>query len=254
MSVAVEWDACSYDRVAAPQQDWGRAVLERLHLRGDETVLDAGCGTGALTALLLERLPHGRVIGVDGSASMIERAHETLGADSRVELRVGDLLDLELESAVDAVFSNATFHWILEHERLFARLHAALRPGGHLEAQCGGAGNIAEVERVLEALGGDERFAAYLRGEVRPWNFAGVANTRSGLRGAGFDVESVWLQDRPVTPPDPRAYLRTVILPWHLERLPRELHEPFVEAVIGTVPRPLTFHYVRLNISARRPD
>jgi len=254
VSGTVDWDATTYDQVAAPQEQWGRAVLERLDLRGDETVLDAGCGTGKLTAVLLERLPRGRVIGVDGSASMIQRARETLGADPRVDLRVADLLDVELEGVVDAVFSSATFHWILEHERLFDRLHAALRPGGALETQCGGEGNIAEVQRVLEALGGDERFAPYLRGEARPWNYASVANTQSRLRRAGFEVERVWLQSWPVTPADPRAFLRAVILPWHLERLPRELHDQFVDAVIGTVPRPLTLNYVRLNVSARRPE
>jgi trans-aconitate 2-methyltransferase len=252
VSAMVDWDAGAYDQVATPQTEWGRAVMERLELRGDETVLDAGCGTGTLTALLLERLPRGRVIGVDKSPSMVERARETLGADPRVELELRDLLDLELEGMVDAVFSSATFHWILDHERLFDRLHASLRPGGVLETQCGGEGNIAEVQHVLEALGGDERFAQYLRGEARPWNFAGVPDTKSRLRQAGFEVESVSLQSRPVTPSDPRAFLATVILPWHLERLPRELHEQFLDAVLGTVPRPLTLNYVRLNISARR--
>src|SRR5207247_1789075 len=115
---------------------WGRAVLERLDLSGGEGVLDAGCGTGALTALILERLPNGRVVGVDASSAMIEKATEAIGSDPRVELEVQDLLDLELDDPVDAVFSTATFHWILEHERLFARLFAAMKPGGQLEAQC----------------------------------------------------------------------------------------------------------------------
>jgi trans-aconitate 2-methyltransferase len=253
MSASVDWDASTYDRVAAPQEEWGRAVLERLELRGDETVLDAGCGTGTQTALLLERLPRGRVIGIDASASMIERAREAVGADPRVELSVGDLLDLELDGAVDAVFSNATFHWILDHDRLFERLHAALRPGGVLETQCGGEGNVAEVQRAIEALGGDQRFSSYLRGEAPPWNFAGVGETRSRLRRAGFEVGQVWLQDWSVTPADPRAFVETVVLPWHLDRLPQDLHDPFIDALLGTVPRPMTFNYVRLNISARRP-
>jgi trans-aconitate 2-methyltransferase len=248
-----EWDADSYHRLADPQEQWGREALSRLELRGDETVLDAGCGSGRVTALLLARLPRGRVIGVDGSAAMIARARELLGEDPRVRLEVGDLLELELDEEVDAVFSNATFHWILDHERLFARLAAALRPGGSLEAQCGGAGNVAELERAIEAAAGDERFAPYLRGMKPAWNFASVGDTELRLRRVGLEVDRVWLEPRDVTPAEPAAYLRVTGLARHLDRLPADLHDEFIEAVIGSMPRPLRLRYVRLNISARRP-
>src|SRR2546430_14591118 len=136
-----DWTAASYARTAAPVEAFGQRLRGRLELRGNETVLDAGCGTGGVTEQLLARVPNGRVIGVDGSRSMIDRARERLG--TRAELRVGDLLELELEAPVDVVFSSATFHWIADHDRLFGRLFAALKPGGRLLAQCGGAGNIA---------------------------------------------------------------------------------------------------------------
>ena len=103
-------------------------VLDRLELSGDETAIDAGCGSGRVTAELLERLPEGRVIAVDGSAAMVAKAKERLG--DRAAYLVADLAELELEEPVDLIFSTATFHWITDHERLFARLHAALRPGG----------------------------------------------------------------------------------------------------------------------------
>src|SRR5262245_6136403 len=250
---AVEWDAHAYDQLEKPQEEWGRAVLDRLELAGNETVLDAGCGTGAITALILDRLPEGRVIGVDASESMIEKATEAIGSDPRVELAVGDLTGLDLEEAVDAVFSNATFHWILHHDVLFERLLAALRFGGQLEAQCGAQGNAAEIQRVVESLAGDERFSPYLRPEQQPWNFASVGDTELRLQRAGFDDVRVWLQNWPVTPRDPRAFLATVVLPWHFKRLPEDLHGPFLDAILGTVPRPLTVEYVRLNMSARRP-
>jgi trans-aconitate 2-methyltransferase len=249
----VEWDAASYDAHALPQQEWGQVVLERLRLSGDETVLDAGCGTGKTTRTILERIPRGRLIGVDASAAMIDEARATLGDDPRVELRVADLTELDIEDEVDVVFSSATFHWILEHELLFERLFAALRPGGRMETQCGGDGNIAEIHRALDALSGDERFAPYLRSEQRTWNFAGVGNTETRLQRAGFEVENVWLEPWPITPRDPGGFLRTVILPWHFERLPEGLHEEFVEAVLESQPRPLSVSYVRLNISARKP-
>jgi trans-aconitate 2-methyltransferase len=250
---AVDWDAATYHRVAANQEEWGLEVLGRLELEGPETVLDAGCGSGRVTRLLLERLPEGRVIGVDASPSMIEEAKANLAEfGDRVALQVGDLVELELGEEVDAVFSNATFHWIREHDLLFRRLHAALRPGGRLEAQCGGEGNVAEFERAVEAVAGDGRFAAYFRDMGRPWNFASVGDTETRLVRAGFDVERVWLEKRTVDPPDPQAYVRAACVAPHLEHLPDELHEEFIDAVLGSMLRPLRLEYVRLNISARK--
>jgi trans-aconitate 2-methyltransferase len=249
----VDWDAATYDRLADPQEEWGRAVLSRLELGGDETVLDAGCGSGRVTRLLLERLPEGRVIGVDAAPSMIERARETFQGDDRVELMVSDLAELTLPEPVDAVFSNATFHWILDHNRLFGRLFAALRPGGAMEAQCGGEGNVAEWTRAIEAAEGDERFSAYVRGMPSAYNFASVGDTESRLERAGFDVGRVWLEEKVVQPREPREFVRSVGLAKHLDRLPPELHEEYVDAILGSMPRPLELRYVRLNISARRP-
>jgi trans-aconitate 2-methyltransferase len=249
-----DWDAATYDRVADPQEAWGREVLARLELRGDEAVLDAGCGSGRVTALLLERLPRGRVVGVDASPAMIEVARERFAGDDRVELHVGDLAELDLTSPVDHVFSNATFHWIADHRRLFERLFAALRPGGSLEAQCGGEGNVAEWIRALQAAEGDERFAPYLRGMAPAHHFASVGDTEARLRGAGFEVDRVWVENKTATPAEPREFVRSVGSAKHLARLPEDLHEAFIDATVGAMPRPLTLHYVRLNISARRPE
>lgn len=247
-----DWDAATYDEVAEPQEEWGVEVLARLELSGDQTVLDAGCGSGRLTRHLVGALPRGRVIGVDASPSMIELARVKLGDGA--ELRVGDLLDLDLREEVDAVFSNAAFHWVLEHDRLFGRLHAALRPDGALEAQCGGQGNVAEVENALLALQGDERFAPYLRTMTSPWYFASVGDTESRLERAGFESVRCWIETRDVRPAEPRrwSFLTSCVVNEHLERLPAELHDPFVAALLESMPSPLTLRYVRLNISARK--
>jgi trans-aconitate 2-methyltransferase len=252
----VDWDAATYDRVADPQEEWGREVLSRFSLKGDETVLDAGCGTGRVTKLIFDLIPEGRVIGVDAAPSMIDVAREQLEPfGDRVELFVSDLLDLDLNEAADALFSNATFHWILDHDRLYGRLFAALKPGGQFEAQCGGEGNIAEWKRAIEAAEGDERFSAYLRGMPDIHNFASVGDTIARLRRAGFEVadNGVWLERKTVQPRDPEAFGRTVGLSKHMAHLPDEVKDEFAEAVLGSMPRPLTLEYVRLNISARKP-
>jgi trans-aconitate 2-methyltransferase len=245
------WDAASYDRVSNVQVEWGRRVLDRLPLEGGETVLDAGCGSGRVTAMLLERLPRGHVIGVDSSEDMAEHARDALG--DRATILTADLTELELDTQVDAVFSNAVFHWIPDHDRLFERLFAALKPGGRLVAQCGGQGNLRALLSLVDGVSAAEPFAAYLQGFTRTWDFPGAEETAERLRAAGFEAVETSLEPSRLTPDDPQAYSRTVVLGVHLERLPEELHDAFVSEVLERAGTPVEFDYVRLNMEARRP-
>ena len=249
MSEARSWSGADYDRLSTPMEAMGRQVLERLPLTADETVIDAGCGSGRVTEALLARLLGGRVIGVDQSASMIDAARERLG--DRAELHVADLATFDLGLQADAILSTATFHWIADHDALFARLRAHLRPGGLLVAQCGGQGNIASVHAAAREVMATERFAPSFEGWQGPWNFASPAETEERLRGAGFGQARAWLQERPVTPDDPHAYLTEINLGAHLERLPEPLRPLFVDEVIDRLGgAPVTIDYVRLNIDA----
>jgi len=241
-----EWDATTYQAVATPHQGWGAQVLDAVALRGDETVLDLGIGTGNVTAQLLERLPGGRVIGVDGSAAMVEAARARLPAD-RVRVVQSDLLELDLGLVADAAVSSATFHWILDHDRLFARVRAHLHPGAPFVAQCGGAGNLAGLLAVVEEVCTREPFAASLGDLPRPWNFATPQETTPRLERAGFAVERCWLQDSPQYPDNTRDFLQTITLGAHLERLAPEQREPFLDAVIEALGPHPCHDYVRLN-------
>lgn len=243
-----EWDAETYDEVSDPQFEWGMEVLERLELDGEETVLDAGCGSGRVSAELLNRLPEGRLIAVDGSEAMIAKARERLGED--VTYIVADLAELEIEQPVDLIFSTATFHWVTDHARLFQRLHAALKPEGRLVAQCGGEGNVAEYAKAIAVAAAGPRFAHHFEGMAAMWNFASPGETEEKLRSAGFSAARCWLQPKPVTPVKPLEFISTVTLGPHLAQLPEELQRPFAEAVSTEAGEPLTLDYVRLNIEA----
>jgi trans-aconitate 2-methyltransferase len=258
-----DWDAATYHRVSSPHVEWATVLLDRLHLNGDETVLDAGCGSGRVTLMLLERLPHGHVVAVDQAPSMVEHAREALGdavgappaepaaSARRATVLQAELTELELDEPVDAVFSNAVFHWVADHDRLFARLFAALRPGGRLVAQCGGEGNVERFHQAAREVGARAPYAEYLQGWVGPWNFAGPRETAERLGRAGFEGIETWLEPYPVVPEDPTGYLRTVCLGYHLERLPEELRDGFVEAVRNRSCEELD--YVRLNLIAHSP-
>jgi trans-aconitate 2-methyltransferase len=244
-----DWNAHSYDSISAPQQQWGAAVVARLALRGEETVLDAGAGTGRVTEMVLERLERGHVIAVDGSVSMAERARERLPAD-RVTVICSDLLALELPEPVDAIVSTATFHWILDHDALFARMRRLLRPGGQFVAQCGGEGNIAHVLDIGRALAARPPFAGHLAAMPETWYFPTVAATRERLARAGFEVSSCWLEPAPATPPRPREFLETAIFAPHLELLPAALREDYLDAIVAELGDPMVLDYVRLNWDA----
>jgi trans-aconitate 2-methyltransferase len=245
-----DWNAASYDTVSTPQQTWGAAVLARLDLRGDEQVLDAGCGTGLVTRMLLDRLPRGRVVAVDGSPSMAALARERLDP-TRVEVICGDLLELALEAELDAAISTATFHWIADHDLLFERIRAALRPGGAFVAQCGGRGNIDDVRRLAARITAAPAFAAYFAQWPGPWHYAGAEETRERLERAGFAVGRCWLEPSPVTPPRPREFLETVICAPYLDRLPAQLRDPFLDEMVAGLGAAPVLDYVRLNWDAK---
>jgi trans-aconitate 2-methyltransferase len=247
---ARDWDAATYDRVSDPQLAWAREQLERLDLNGDEVVLDAGCGSGRVTALLAGLVPRGRVYAVDVAPSMVAHAREALG-DRAIVFRQ-DLVELELPERVDAIFSNATFHWIHDHDALFAALHRTLLAGGQLVAQCGGRGNIDAFRTLADAIAGEEPFAPYFADWQRPWNYATDDETAERLRRAGFTEVSCWLEPKSVTPEDPRSFIRTVCLVRHLDPLPVDLRRPFVDRVLERAGEPFVLEYVRLNMTARR--
>jgi trans-aconitate 2-methyltransferase len=249
MNVPRDWDAATYDRVADPMTRWGAAVLDRLPLRGDERVMDAGCGSGRVTELLADRLPRGAVVALDGSPAMIREARARLARfGERIEFLVADLgRPIPLTQPVDAILSTATFHWVPDHDAMFDHLARVLHPAGRLVAQCGGAGNIASVQRILATIGD---------GWLGDVHFETPEATSRRLVAAGFVDVDCWLTEEPTTlePGEPlEAFLRTVVLGSHVQRLPAAERDAFVRAVASRLPD-ATIDYVRLNILARLGD
>jgi len=257
-----EWNAEEYHRVSAPQFKWGQRVLGKLALRGDECVLDAGCGTGKLTRLLIENLPSGRVVGIDLSRNMVRHAQQNLQSDfgDRVRFVAADLVALPFHNSFDGIFSTASFHWVLDHDVLFRSLYEALRPAGWLHAQCGGGPNLACLRQRVRGLSQTAEFSNWLGKFSEPWFFSDVKSAASRLRAAGFENIETDLEQASFAASNGQEfqqYLRTFVLHRHLELLPDDtLRTAFVQkladASAGDDP-PWTLDYWRLNMRASKP-
>jgi trans-aconitate 2-methyltransferase len=257
-----EWDATAYHRLSGPQVSWGKKVLSSLKLRGNELLMDAGCGTGRLTTELLQGLPDGRVVGVDVSQNMLAAARDYLRSQfgNRVHFVVADLQDLPFERAFDGIFSTAAFHWVPDHSRLFGSLFCALRPGGWLRAQCGGGPNLARISQRTETLMAAPKYARFFVNFRYPWVFNDADTAAGLLRQAGFVEVETGLEPALTVLENSEGYsefLRTAILRRHLEEIPDPaLRAEFVAELTRQAALddpPFSLDYWRLNLSGRIP-
>jgi len=258
-----EWNSSVYHRLSGPQVGWGKKVLSRLRLRGDEVVLDAGCGTGRLTAELVEALPRGRVVGIDLSQNMLAGAREHLWSQLIVPvgLVAADLLHLPFERAFDGIVSTAAFHWVLDHHRLFLELRRTLRPGGWLEAQCGGGANVAALRKRALALASTPEFSAFFADFREPWFYADAEGAACTLDRAGFVDVVTSLEPAPTVLNNAQQYsefVSHIILRQHLKRIPDEdLRAQFMTRLTeaaGADDPPFSLDYWRLNLTGRNPS
>jgi trans-aconitate 2-methyltransferase len=255
-----DWDAAKYHRISDPQHAWGRAVAARLMPAQGEWILDVGCGTGRLTEEIAEK-PGLTVVGLDRSAAMVGEAARRRGPTRAGGLATyvrGDGAALPFVAAFDAIFSTAAFHWIPDHDQLFRSLHAVLKPGGRIVAQCGGAGNLVRLYGRAAALMASDDYARYFGGWSNFNHFENVRDTEQRLARAGFEDIQVSLVSAPVTFNGPDSYsefVAAVCLRHHLDRLPSDQRGRFMQRITDQAKEddpPLTLDYWRLNILARK--
>lgn len=270
-----EWDAERYHRVSNPQLEWGRRVLRRLAPQPGERILDIGCGTGRLTAELVAALGQGTVVAVDRSEAMLREA-SAQAMESPGPHRLPDEPDHDRRSvracfvradgaalpfvdAFDAVLSTATFHWILDHNQLFASIYRALAPGGRLVAQCGGGANLGRLLARAGVLAAAPALARHFDGWRGPWEFADVPTTIERLDKAGFTPIDVYLESAPATFDDRasfREFVSCVCLKDHLTRIPEADRASFLDTLADQAEAdspPFTLDYWRLNLAGTKP-
>ena len=234
------WDGVAYDALPLPHEQWGIRTIEALNLQPNETLLDAGCGTGRDAQLALELLPSGSLICVDQSSTMLDQCRSRFGQDSRVRILEGDLdqaLPVEPES-VDAIMSVAALHWLGDHNNVWHHFFSALKPGGRIATDCGGFGNLAKTLDLVPQIDPDIKFP--------DWYYANIDSTKELLTKAGFIDIQVSLRPHPTPLPDKvtlATYLRTLVF--------REWNEDQITKMSDLL-TDNTLDYVRLEVRASK--
>jgi trans-aconitate methyltransferase len=261
---AYRWNSEDYARHSSAQQEWALELLTKLGLQPGEQVLDIGCGDGKVTAAIAARLPGGGALGLDSSPEMVDLARRSYPPNRHPNLRfqLGDALALDFEERFDAVFSNATLHWVRDHLRVLRAVARALKPGGRLLFQMGGRGNGEEVLRKLEELSWEPPWKAWLAGFPCPWSFYGPEEYRGWLRQAGLQARRLELipkQMRQQGAAGLAGWIRTTWLPY-TEAVPPEHREELVARIVDRYLRvhppdadgAVTVEMVRLEVEAVR--
>ncbi|MGZ3630674.1 MAG: class I SAM-dependent methyltransferase [Ktedonobacteraceae bacterium] len=196
------WDTSLYDQKHAFVYEYGKGLIPLLQPQPGELTLDLGCGTGHLTHSIAES--GARVIGIDSSASMIETAQSTY---PQLEFHMADARDFSFASPFDAIFSNATLHWIMEAEQVVCCIAASLKPGGRFVAEFGGRGNVATIRAAVL-----QSFQELMHRDIDfGWYFPSIGEYASLLEKHDLDVRSALLFDRPTPLEDGEMGLRNWI-------------------------------------------
>jgi trans-aconitate 2-methyltransferase len=235
----VSWNAADYAANSSSQQAWARELMTKLQLRGDEHLLDVGCGDGKVTAELARAVPQGAVMGIDASQQMIDFAQKTFPRSQlpNLHFHVMDARKISasaISSAFDVVFSNAALHWVDDHQAFLRGASACLRSGGRLVVSCGGKGNAQDVFIALRGEMRLKRWKEFFRKLERPYFFYSPEDYQKWLPRFGFESRSVRLAEKDMAFENPgkfAGWFRTTWLPY-TQRVPEPLREQFIAAVV----------------------
>jgi len=186
----IHWDSQLYNEQHRFVSDYGADVLQWLAPKSGESILDVGCGTGDLAAKIQEA--GAKVLGVDASADMVELAKKQYPT---IQFEQKDAANLDYNREFDAVFSNATFHWIENQRGLLKGIYKSLVHGGRLVAEFGGKGNIKSIVDAIETAAKQLGFSHRVISNF--WFFPSISHYATLLESTGFETEQMWLFDRP---------------------------------------------------------
>jgi trans-aconitate 2-methyltransferase len=255
------WDAETYDKVSSTVQlEWGRKLLEKRKWIGNEIVMDAGAGSGKLTKILANRLPHGKVYAIDADHNMIQQAKSSLSSYKNVQVIQSSMDKVNLPTKVDVIFSNSALHWILNQETVFSHFWQLLKPnGGELLIECDGYGNLDRISSIVFKIMQSDEFRRYFANWKQSWYFPKPDDTERLLQQIGFRDILVYLSDRTMVYPDLEGFtmfVKSVTLRTFLGYLPNsQKKEQFLNSFLNEFKqsgREWSLDFMRLSVFARK--
>ncbi len=227
-----KWDPASYEKNSSAQQKWAREVLSKISIRGNENVLDIGCGDGKITAEIAPLVPNGSVLGIDNSREMIDFARSKFQGPiyPNLSFSYGDASDLKYSGEFDLVVSFACLHWIKDHMPVLEGIERSLKPGGGVFLQFGGKGNAVGIIEAVEELISCQKWSKYFEEFQFPYNFFGPDEYRGWLEQTGLKAARVELIPKDMVQPGREGLASWVSTTWlpYLERVPDDIRWDFI--------------------------
>jgi trans-aconitate methyltransferase len=231
----VKWNAADYAANSIVQQTWARELIAKLKLRGDEHILDIGCGDGKVTAEIARAVPRGSVTGVDASSQMLKFAKKTFPPPQipNLKFQIMDARKIKSARQFDVLFSNSALHWVDDHEQFLCGAASVLKPGGWLIVSCGGKGNAHDVFLALRPEMRLKRWREFFRKMPMPYFFYAPTDYEKWLPQFGFKKRAVKLAPKDVTYNGAKGFATWLNTTWipYVQRVPEKLRGEFIAAV-----------------------
>ena len=232
-----QWNSEEYKNNSSNQKVWGSELLSKLHLLGNENVLDIGCGDGELTYRIAAKVPHGSVIGIDNSEDMIRLAKQNHDASNfpNLSFAVKDVRELDFNDDFDVVFSNACLHWVIDQKLVLNGIYRCLKRGGRILLQMGGHSNAADFYAAIERVTSRKKWTGFFKGFVFPYGYYTVQEYREFLLAVKLQIKKVEMLPRIMTFEDEEkfaSWIRTTGLPY-IQRLPESSREGFIHEIVS---------------------
>jgi trans-aconitate 2-methyltransferase len=232
-----KWDPKNYEKSSNAQLLWAKELLHKLELKGHESVLDVGSGNGKVTAEISKKLTNGSILGIDSSNDMIDYAKKKYPQDQypNLSFEVINVGDMNFNKEFDVVFSNATLHWVIDHENILKRIKNSLKPKGRVLLQMGGKGNASEILEIVDSIINDVKWKKYFKKFTFPYGFYAVKDYQKWVFQSGLKARRIELIPKDMAQKGIEglaSWIRTMWLPY-TQKVPEHLRDNFINEVVN---------------------